>query len=143
MSAPVSRIAQVSHPWWTWEDHKDGMYSTAVDWQSKIPLARELLAAPERLEPAMAAVVDAWPISTEHHLTNPSENRKAWLGQAACRLDAGVPAMATRSAWPQLTDAERATANACASRVIREWEIDRGGGQLFLCGEDFEPLLWG
>jgi hypothetical protein len=57
------------------------------------------------------------------------QNRRAWLGQAACRLRARAPAIATRAAWPQLTDDQRATANACAARVIREWETDRAGGQ--------------
>lgn len=130
-------MVRVPHPWWTWEDHKDGMYTLMPGWQEKIPDARELLADPGRLEPAMATVVDAWPIATEHHLTNLEENRRSWLGQAACRLEVQAPALATRAAWPQLTEAQRQAANACAERVIREWETDHMGGQPALfCGDE-------
>jgi hypothetical protein len=140
-SALVASFPQRSHPWWVWEDHKDGMYTLAAGWQAKIPEARELLADPGRLEPAMQAVIDAWPISAEHQLTNTEQNRRAWLGQAACRLSIRAPALATRAAWPQLTDDQRAAANACAARVIREWETDHAGGQSALfCGDD--GVIW-
>lgn len=139
---PVANFPRRSHPWWTWEDHKDGMYTLTAGWQEKILVARELLANPARLESAMGAVVDAWPVAAEHQLTNTEQNRRAWLGQAACRLLVRAPALATRAAWPQLTEEQRTAANACASRVIREWEVDHAGGQLsFLCGDD--GMIWG
>lgn len=138
----MADIPWIAHPWWAWEDHKDGMYSAPFGWQQKIPAARELLTSPRRLEDAMCAAVDVWPVSAEHQLTNTDQNRRAWLGQAACRLAMHAPAIATRAAWAQLTGAQCGTANACAERVIREWQQDYAGGQLTLCGEDGAPL-WG
>lgn len=136
----MTGIPRVAHPWWAWEDHKDGMYSFPCGWQQSIPAARDLLTSPGRLEDAMRAVVDAWPVSAEHQLTNTEQNRRAWLGQAACRLAAQAPAVATRAAWAQLTDAQCNAANAAAERVIREWERDYAGDDLFaLCGEDWLP----
>jgi hypothetical protein len=136
----MADIQRIAHPWWAWEDHEDGMYGTAYGWQQKIPAARELLASPRRLEDAMRAVVDAWPVSAEHQLTNTEQNRRAWLGQAACRLFAHAPAIATRAAWAQLTSVQCDAANACAERVIREWQQDYAGGQMTLCGEDGAPF---
>lgn len=116
------------------------MYGAPCDWKEKIPAARELLRNPRKLEDAMHAVVDAWPVSAEHQLTNTEQNRRSWLGQAACRLTVHAPAIATRAAWVQLTDAQRDRANACAERVIREWQEDRTGWQMTLCGEDWTPF---
>lgn len=140
----AASIPRTSHPWWAWEDHKDGMYSTAYGWQEKIPAARGLLADAARLEDAMRAVVDAWPVSAEHQLTNTEQNRRSWLGQAACRLAVQAPAIATRAAWVQLTTAQCDAANASAERVIREWSQDYesscAGGQMPLCGEEGMPV---
>jgi len=117
------------------------MYTLSGDWQESIPAARRLLADPLRLEPAMQAVLDSWPISVEHQLTNMEQNRRAWLGQAACRLLVRAPAVATRAAWAQLTDNQRAAANACAARIIREWETDHTGGQPALFHGD-DGVIW-
>jgi hypothetical protein len=117
-------LNRVYRPYWEWEDYDAGMYANPRNVLEEAARARDLLADPARLEPAMQAVTDTWPNSTEHQLTNPDQNRRAWLGQAACRLAADATALATRAAWPQLTDDQRAAANACADRVIREWAED-------------------
>lgn len=125
-------VDRVYRPYWEWEDHEDGMYGIPFDLGGELEAARGLLAAPTRLETAMQIVVDAWPNSAEHHLTNLEENRRAWLGQAACRLSARATALATRAAWGQLTEPEQRRANHCADRVINEWSADRSNvGRLF------------
>jgi hypothetical protein len=109
------------------------MYRMPWDISGETASARGLLAAPARLEHAMRAVIDAWPRSAAHHLSNMEENRRAWLGQAACRHSVNATAYATRAAWPQLTDEQRAAANGVAERVIRVWEEDNAD----------EPTLFG
>lgn len=111
-------------PYWLWEDYRAGMYRNPNSLLEEMAAAKDLLADPVRLEPAMRAVVEAWPGSAEHQLTNMEQNRRAWVGQAACLHAVGAAALATRAAWPQLTDVERAAANSCADRVIRQWEED-------------------
>lgn len=115
-------LNRIYHPHWVWEDHNAGMYGNPRNVLEEMASARDLLADPARLEPAMQAVVDAWPRSAEHQLTNQEQNRRAWLGQAACRLAMNAAALATRAAWPQLTEQQRVDANACADRVICKWE---------------------
>lgn len=115
---PVTRVYR---PYWEWEDHAAGLYDPASNLNAEASAAQQLLADPARLEPAMRAAVAAWPKSAEHQLTNPEQNRRAWVGQSACRHAVGAAALATRAAWSHLTDAERAAANCCADQIIAEW----------------------
>jgi hypothetical protein len=118
---------QVYRPYWEWEDHRAGMYRIPANRHAEILAARKLLSSPPRLENAMRAVVDAWPAAAAHQLTNMQQNRRSWLGQAACTFTVKATSTATRAAWAQLTDDERTAANRCASRVIRDWEEDHAG----------------
>lgn len=118
---------RVYRPYWEWEDHRAGLYGTPSDVDAETRAARELLADPGRLEPAMRAVVTTWAQSAEHQLSNLEQNRRAWVGQAACRYAVNATSFATRTAWGQLTDAQRVVANACADRVIHDWELIHPG----------------
>lgn len=109
-------------PYWRWEDYADGMYAIPWNMADEMERARDLLADPGRLKDSMGAVVDSWPNATSHQLTNLEQNRRAWIGQAACRLAVKATAVATRAAWWQLTDPQRDAANAAADSIIREWE---------------------
>lgn len=73
----------------------------------------------------MRAVIAAWPLSAQHQLSNRRQNRRSWLGQAACRFAVDATALATRTAWGLLTDPQRADANGAADLVIGEWEATR------------------
>jgi hypothetical protein len=112
---------RVSRPYWEWEDHRAGLYRTLTAPGEDVRAA-ELLTDPVRLLDAMRQAVQTWPMAAEHHLSNPEENRRAWLGWAACMVAVGACARATRYAWPRLTEDERVTANAAADRVVAEWE---------------------
>lgn len=122
-------VRQVYVPYWEWEDHADGMYGPPADLTGEATRARQLLADPALLQNAMQAAVDAWPRAALHQLSNTEQNRRAWLGWAACRHAAGATSLATRAAWPQLTDEERSAANAAATRVIQQWEEDNADAQ--------------
>ncbi len=71
---------------------------------------------------AMLRVLLEWPISCEQNLSNVSQNRKAWIGHAACALDRGFCEDVVREAWSHLSDEQRAAANAQAQRAIEVWE---------------------
>jgi len=80
----------------------------------------------------MQRVINEWPISCEHNLTDLQQNRKAWLGHAAICLAIGCPEYITRAAWGHLTDEQRNKANAEAQRAIDRWEAmyaDKTGEQ--------------
>lgn len=77
----------------------------------------------------MLRVLPAWPISCEHNLTDLAQNRRAWIGHAACCLELACSEDVTREAWGHLTQGQRDAANAKASEAIATWESARAGGQ--------------
>jgi hypothetical protein len=74
----------------------------------------------------MTKVLDSWPISCEHNITDLSQNRRAWIGHAATCLAIGAPEDITRAAWGMLTRQQQDDANAMADRAISEWESRHG-----------------
>lgn len=114
-------MRKVFYPYTEWEEWKAGMYDLDVQ-PIFVTAAAELLANPESLENSMLQAIKEFPKSTQHHFTNTSENRRAWIGQAACFLKTGAPDDATKSAWWTLTESQRTEANACADKVISDWE---------------------
>lgn len=118
-----------------WEDHKAGLYSTASFTDTQIDAAKTILGNGQKCLDAMRRVITEWPISTEQQLTDESQNRRAWLGQAACCIEAGVSDTATKQAWWKLTETDQNTANAIADTVIWEWEIGRNNQSSLFAGE--------
>jgi len=126
-------MKRIFHHYKNWEDWHDGLYRLSIssaDMAEEIIISRaaRLLSEPDALLLAMTRVIDEWKIAAEVNLSNPSRNRRAWLGQAACCFLCGAPEDLTKLAWHRLSDAERDLANAIADRVISEWE-DRYGCQ--------------
>jgi len=70
----------------------------------------------------MLKVIDQWPKSCEHNLTNSSMNKQAWIGHAACCLAIGCPEDVTRLAWRELTQKQQDDANKKADYAISVWE---------------------
>lgn len=90
----------------------------------RVTLAAAILGTPGTCEKAMRMVVEKWPIASEFNLSNAEINRRAWMGQAACSIYAGIHEDETREAWGLLTVEQRTQANAIATRVIKEWLRD-------------------
>jgi hypothetical protein len=72
----------------------------------------------------MKRVSIEWVHAVEQTFTNKSINHRAFLGQTACNLYAGVKEDETREAWGYLTNEQRYKANKIADRVYREWISD-------------------
>lgn len=117
------RIKQVWVPYWMWEDLINGMWR-------KLPKEEELEMLTKSIEftgdwvkygAAMIEVVKAWPLTMLNNLTNPSMNKRAFLGHCACCYEFGCPEYITRLAWRELTDRQRFDADEIAQMVIDEW----------------------
>lgn len=76
----------------------------------------------DRYGAAMLRVIREWRYSCEHNLSNISQNRKAWIGHAACALEKGFCEDVVREAWSYLTEQQQRDANAKAQQAIEEWE---------------------
>ena len=122
-------MSRVHHPYTVWEDFRAGMYAPSSRPDEDAAASRDLLANPEALREALADVVAAWPKASQQFLGNLESNRRSWLGQAACCYRLGVPAVATRAAWWQLTEEQRDLANDAADVVIHKWDEEAGNAQ--------------
>lgn len=116
---------QIHHPYNVWEDWQAGMWRNCVAVTDHMEAAAHILSTPDLFLASARAMLNDWTKAAEHNLTNREQNRRAWIGQAACCHAAQAPESATRFAWWMLSGDERDAANAVADRVIAEWEANR------------------
>lgn len=117
-------MERIFHNYLLWEDWKDGMWRKLPPTEEPdfIDKAIEFTGDHEKYGSWMMEVAKKWPIACEHNLTNLSQNRRAWIGHAACSMAINCPEYITRHAWGQLTQQQQDDANAMADRAIRWWE---------------------
>lgn len=117
-------MRQIFHHYKKWECFKNGMYRKVnqSDHILLISKAIELLSNQDVCYQGMKKVITQWHFSTLHNMTNISQNRRAWLGQAACCLEFAVPEELTKIAWNRLSKDVQDKANAMADLIIQEWE---------------------
>jgi hypothetical protein len=117
-------VKQIYHPYTAWEDYKAGMWRKVPASEEAKYLDEAIRFTGDALEYGsyMLRVAKEWPISCEHNLTDTSQNRRAWIGHAACCLAINSPEYLTRQAWGYLTQKQQDDANAQADAAIRYWE---------------------
>lgn len=110
-----------------WEDFHAGMWR-------KLPKEEENLFRTKAIEftgdyilygAAMVRVCKEWPNTCLHNLTNPSINKRAFIGHAACALEINCPEYIVRQAWWKLTEGQRILADNQADIAIELWERKR------------------
>ena len=122
-------IKKVWHPYTIWEDYLNGMYKTISGEEKKMLLQKavEFTGNHDLYGLHMLKVVDLWPKSCEHNLTDLGSNRRAWIGHAACCLATQCPEDITREAWGYLSKQQQDDANAQADFAIEYWESKYAG----------------
>lgn len=70
----------------------------------------------------MIKVADSWNYSCDHNLSNMTQNRRAWIGHAACAFANKCPEDIVRKAWGYLTKEQQDSANYEADKAIKYWE---------------------
>ncbi len=117
-------IKKIWHPYMIWEDYLNGMYKTVSGDERKqlLNTAINFTGNANLYGMYMLKVVDSWPISCEHNLSDTGMNRKAWIGHAAACLANGLPEDITREAWASLTKEQQDEANDQADFAIQYWE---------------------
>ena len=70
----------------------------------------------------MMKVADSWKYSCEHNLSFLGQNRRAWIGHAACAYALHLPEDIVREAWSNLTEEQQRLANNEADNAIKYWE---------------------
>ncbi|MGZ3694115.1 MAG: hypothetical protein ACXWQO_07935 [Bdellovibrionota bacterium] len=117
-------MQKVWHPYTAWECFTLGMWNFAES-KDRNALLREAIKFTGNAElygSWMMKVIVAWPVSCEHHLTDDSSNRRAYIGHAAACLAIQCPEDITRKAWGFLSRYQQDEANHKADLAIAEWE---------------------
>lgn len=128
-------MKRVFHTWDKWECFPAGFYENhppkGMTNEEANAAYSEFLRDGARFGEALRRVIEEWPNSCEHYLTNESMNRIAWLGQASMCIATGVPAV-FRGGFNRLTPAEQDAANALALVWLNVWLSRRGEPTLTL-----------
>ena len=91
----------------------------------------ELLSDIDLFTKTMNKVIEEWPNSCEHNLTNRSMNRIAWLGQASLAYAYQIPSCFS-AGYQLLTEEQKFAANSAALEVLNKWLLERGIQQVTL-----------
>lgn len=112
----------IYHHYTKWEDFQNGMYDEEKEGRKdRVQKAIEILSSAKLCREAMQMVTSHWRHACEQNLSNDIYGHRAFLGQSACCIYAGVHEDETRQAWGLLTDEQRKQANRIADIVYREW----------------------
>ena len=116
------KIDRIYHHYHDWEEVDYNMWGKIDDREKYLEMAVNFTGDHERYGKAMMSVAREWKNSCEHNLTNLGQNRRAWIGHAACAFAFGCPEDIVREAWWKLSDGQRELADAAADRAIEFWE---------------------
>ena len=113
------------HTWDKWECFRAGFFDkrprdkSMTDDQAR-EAYRDFLRDIPRFTAVMKELLDEWPYSCEHNLSNENMNRVAWLGQSAACYALGIPS-AFRGGFNLLTKEEQDAANHAALTMLNRW----------------------
>lgn len=120
---------RIFHTFDQWECYKSGFYNTSApkgltadDCKS---IYRDFLSNLEDFEKGLLGVINDWPKSCEHYLTNLAMNRIAWLGQAALCYSKSIPST-FRGGYNLLTLDQQKAADNLALKYLNIW-LKRNG----------------
>jgi len=119
-----NRLKQYWTPYWEWEDWLNGMWRTIpLESEESEYLKKAINFTGDWVKygTAMEQVIHAWPRTMLNALTNPSLNKRAFLGHCACCYEFKCPEYIVRNAWKELTEQQRIDADAIAYVLIDQW----------------------
>ena len=129
-NAPVEiKEGRILHTYEKWECYPAGFYEihppeglTKTDCEE---IYANMLRDLDAFSAALYRVINEWPNSCEHYLTNEKMNRIAWLGQASLCIECKIPST-FRGGFNLLTVEQQNAANETALMYLNAWEAARG-----------------
>jgi hypothetical protein len=117
-------MKQIFEHYEKWEDYQAGMYQLTdiIDKDLKVINSIKLLSDNNLFYDICKKILIDWPIASNVNLTNKNQNRRAWLGAAACMYKNRCPEYLTRIAWNLLNKEIQDKANLIAEKIISEYE---------------------
>jgi len=133
-------MEQIYHNYEKWEDYIHGMWRKETSDNEKhfLDKAIDFTGDHKLYGEWMVKVTLEWKIACEQNLTDLSQNRRAWLGHAACCMGINCPEYITRDAWGYLTKKQQDDANMMADIAISGWEKRNGITEGYYAKELFD-----
>lgn len=119
---------RIFHTFEKWECVKYGFFETTHNTLSPAQCEYkylELLGDTEEFGATLQKVMEEWPFSCEHNLTNKAMNRLAWLGQAALAYKYKIPSKFS-GGWSLLSEQQKEAANEVALNALNDWMKKKG-----------------
>jgi hypothetical protein len=131
---PPGGAERVLHTWDEWECYPAGFYDDkpadpSLSDDACTELYADLLRDIPAFKQAMGSVLEEWPQSCEHYLSNERMNRIAWLGQAALCYTYKIPRR-YRGGYMLLSEDEKLAANLAALEYLNKWLTEHGEQEL-------------
>lgn len=122
-------MKRVYYTWEKWECYRAGFFNVRApkgltDDQCLIKY-KDLLSDIAEFKRIMYKVINEWPFSTEHNLTNERMNRIAWMGQSALCYKHAIPAR-FRGGYNLLNEKQKLAADQAALEIINRWMKAKG-----------------
>lgn len=122
-------MKRIYYTWEKWECYRAGFFNVhapkGLTDDQCIAKYKMLLSDIEEFKRVMYKVIQGWPYSTEHNLTNERMNRIAWMGQAALCYKHGIPAR-YRGGYNLLSEKQKLAADQAALDMINRWMKAKG-----------------
>lgn len=117
-------MQRIYHRYELWEDWKNGFYwnDSGLNKQQLKEKAIEFFCSKKLVRKYMSLVIEKWPYSTQHNLSNEAMNRVAWLGQSACCFYCKCPSTITMEIWREVPEECRNEADRIALEIIKKYE---------------------
>jgi hypothetical protein len=117
---------KVFYPYWEWEESQSRLWDFYCSEKDNLELILATMEDIGLFSSGMEKVITNWPVSCRQNLTDLSQNRVAWLGQASMAILLNVSSIATRKCWNILRVDLQIASNAVANYWIKEWEYNYG-----------------
>ncbi len=127
-------MKRIYHTWDKWECYPAGFYSSRPkDTSLSVEQCREAYAAflkdEQKFGSALDYIINNWPRSCEHYLSNEKMNRIAWLGQASACHALNIPSN-FRGGFNLLSQQDRDAADTLALKYLNIWLEKQGEAKL-------------
>jgi hypothetical protein len=126
-------MTRVYHTYDKWECYPAGLYETTppkgMTAKDANEAYRDFLKDTPLFESQLKRLIEEWPHSTEHYLSNEKMNRIAWLGQAAVCIHSRIP-QGFRGGFNLLSKEEQQIANEVALKWLNVWLVARSEGPI-------------
>ena len=118
----IDSTGRIFYPHTLWEDANNGFYSVGLLCPEKVSFCKNVLSNQELFWDIMCQMRIDWPYSFQFNVSNFTQNRRAWLGQAACCYNHNAEFNVTIYAWGLLDKNTQDEANKTAQKMIDLFE---------------------